>query len=222
MEMDSKKANIFMWLTIVAFFILMLELVVMQLGFFPLAIAMGQVSYILLHWGITCAFWGLGTWLLIRLAKRNGFDIFESKETASRKNFIVIFAIFALITVASLFIWDGFKPLEQLEFFQIIFGQTDGMIALIAQYVYYFFETAVFIAIIALGQKAGEYIFGIERVPWGGIFCALSWGLVHIFTQSLAAGAYAIVLSIIYGIVYLLLKKNIRFAYPIILLMFVL
>lgn len=52
--------------------------------------------------------------------------------------------------------------------------------------------------------------------------CGLTWGLVHILTKGLATGLGCLVMSILYGIVYLLLKKNIRYAYIIISLMFTL
>ena len=52
--------------------------------------------------------------------------------------------------------------------------------------------------------------------------CGLTWGLVHILTKDLATGLGCLVMSILYGIVYLLLKKNIRYAYIIISLMFAL
>ena len=52
--------------------------------------------------------------------------------------------------------------------------------------------------------------------------CALTWGLIHILTKDLVTGLGCLVMSLLYGGVYLLLKKNIRYAYIIILLIFTL
>ncbi|HBT96088.1 MAG TPA: hypothetical protein DEB24_08500 [Coriobacteriia bacterium] len=99
------------------------------------------------------------------------------------------------------------------------FGQ-QGIIAFIAQYVYYTFEGGLFLAIIVFGQKFGELVFKNHKIPWGGILCGLTWGLGHIFTQDMLTGITAVTSAVFFGLAYLLLKKNIRFAYPIITLIF--
>ena len=52
--------------------------------------------------------------------------------------------------------------------------------------------------------------------------CGLTWGLVHILTKDLATGLGCLVMSLLYGEVYCLLKKNIRYAYIISSLIFTL
>lgn len=39
-------------------------------------------------------------------------------------------------------------------------------------------------------------------IPWGGIMCALTWGLVHILTKDLATGLGCLVMFLLYGGVY--------------------
>ena len=59
----------------------------------------------------------------------------------------------------------------------------------------------------------------MKYIPWGGIMCGLTWGLVHILTKDLATGLGRLVMFLLYGGVYLLLEKNIRYACIIISLM---
>lgn len=51
----------------------------------------------------------------------------------------------------------------------------------------------------------------------------LTWGLVHALTKGeLSTGILGLFLGILYGILYLSVKKNIRIAYPLIACMFIL
>ena len=58
-------------------------------------------------------------------------------------------------------------------------------------------------------------------VPYGGLFLACTWGLIHILTQDFSTGVYAFLVAIVYGVIYLLLNKNTRWAYLGILVLFV-
>ncbi|MDR2183546.1 MAG: hypothetical protein LBE55_05175 [Clostridiales bacterium] len=217
----KERASTFLWLAIAAFVVLLAELLIMQAGLASRGMEAGQVSLVLAHWGFTCALWGLGICLLLRLAKKKGFDIFESRVTAPPKNWIIVLMLLALFIAASYVIMGVFRPLAGFAAMYRLFGDYAAM-AFIAQHIYYLFEVALFLAIIAFGQKFGEAAFRKSMIPWGGILCGLTWGLVHIFTQGPAVGAVAAIYGLLYGITYLLLKKNVRYAYPVILLMFVL
>ena len=76
------------------------------------------------------------------------------------------------------------------------------------------------VLIIAHGQKAFDNWFGIKYIPFGGILLAVTWGLIHIFTQGVATGIYAIIQAILYGSIYIILNKDYKFTYMAIALMF--
>ncbi|WP_200789781.1 hypothetical protein [Clostridium fallax] len=93
----------------------------------------------------------------------------------------------------------------------------------IFQYIYYIFEAVLVLLIIVFGQKAGEMSFKNKRLPWGGFLLGVTWGLIHLLTKGdLVIGLILCLASVLYGIAYLAVKKNIYIAYPIIFLMFVL
>ena len=168
------------------------------------------------HWIITCIVWGLFTLYLIWDAKRKyNFDIFMKRKNISKLQLILIAAciIFSLIT--SYIDWNGSKI--QKEFI------ANGWLKFIFQYIYYVFETGLFLLIIVFSQKAGEVWFKQENIPWGGITVALTWGLAHILTKgSLSAGLITALGGLLFGIVYLLTNKNTKITFPLLLIMFAL
>lgn len=185
-----------------------------------------EVGKVLLHWGITWIIWGIVSYLVYKNAKKNGFDLFAIKEKPSIRNLILTILALCLAIFIGFIDWGyEFKPIAEFIGKTSSYGMAGGTVAFLFQYVYYFIESVLFILIIALGQQAGEDKFKVKYmkyIPWGGIMCGLTWGLVHILTKGLATGLGCLVMSILYGIVYLLLKKNIRYAYIIISLMFAL
>ncbi|MBD5495626.1 MAG: hypothetical protein HDR12_15000 [Lachnospiraceae bacterium] len=110
--------------------------------------------------------------------------------------------------------WDGFKV--YLEYVN------KGFLLFAFQYIYYAFETMLFLLIIVFGQKACEVWFHKERIPYGGIICGLTWGLAHIFTKNLLTGVLGIALGFAMGSVYLLVNRDLKKAYVVLLFMFVL
>lgn len=168
------------------------------------------------HWCTICVLWATAAILLISIAKKKyGFDIFGCDEKMNLPRWLLCFAILAVIAAASIWSWNGFKVVKEY--------QSNGWLKFIFQYIYYMFETALVVLIIAFGQRAGEIWFHSEKIPWGGLLAGLTWGLVHVLTKSsVLTGLLVFCSGILFGIVYLLTKKNVRTAYPLILLMFVL
>lgn len=167
------------------------------------------------HWIITCITWGLVAYFLVRSAKlKQGFDLFEinMKEIKVWQWISILFCIF-LISYISYSDWNGFKP--------VIEYQNLGLPRFVFQYIYYAFETILFMLILIFGQKACEIWFGKVNFPYGGIIVAATWGLVHILTKgSLWTGIICAMAGFSYGVIYLLLNRDIKKVYPVLLIMF--
>ena len=224
----KEKACSYLGMALLPFLFLGLELLVLfieslfygTMDFSEIS-ALKGISVWLIHWGLTCLVWGIGAWLLVVLAKKRGFDVFENKFPVPAMNWVIVLILVALSVAGSYLAWDmQFKFLAELGSMKNLFGDL-GVVAFIAQYVYYLFESVLILAVIVFGQKFGEHAFRKSNIPWGGILCCLTWGLTHILTQGLFTGIYAAVSAVAYGIVYVLLKRNVRYAYPILALMFV-
>ena len=111
--------------------------------------------------------------------------------------------------------WDGLKLIEEFK--------RRGALLFTFQYIYYAFETLLFMLIIVFGQKACELWMKKTNVPYGGIICGLTWGMAHIFTKgSFSTGIFGLLLGFLMGTAYLLTNRDIRKTYVVLFIMFVL
>ncbi len=167
------------------------------------------------HWVITCVLWGLIGYIIIKIAKkRYKFNLFQSPQKMKTWQWILVFVCVVFSLFLSYIDWNGSKIVKEFAY--------NGWLKFIFQYIYYLFEASLFMLIIVFSQKAFEIWFKNDRIPYGGITVALTWGLSHIFTRgSLTAGLLTSLSGFMYGIVYLLVNKDVRKAYLILLIMFI-
>jgi hypothetical protein len=172
---------------------------------------------------IICIAWGIWGILLYSISKNKlNYNIFSSKEKPAKINIYITIFILILITATMTMLWNfSFKPITELDTQIKLYGIL-GIITFIFQYIYYGFETVLIILTISFAQEMGEKILKKHTIPWGGIFLGVTWGLLHVITKNAGVGFVALIESILFGYTYLLLKKNIAYAYPFIFLMFVL
>ena len=169
----------------------------------------------ILHWIITCAVWGLLIWGMIRYAlKQYGFVLLKKEKTPSALQWCIVGVLVVASWVWSWLDWNGSKVISEFN--------ANGPAKFVFQYIYYCFEVALVLLIIAFGQKSFESLFNNRHIPYGGIMAALTWGVAHFFTKGSSTGIGIMISALAYGCVYLLVNRDIRKAYPIILLMFVL
>ncbi len=170
----------------------------------------------LIHWTITCCAWGTICCLLIEVArKKYSFDIFLKGKQMKLWQWLTIIACVLFELFMSYLDWNGFRVVKEFN--------SNGWLKFIFQYIYYIFETGLVTLIIIFGQKAFEKWFKKENIPYGGIAAALTWGLAHVFTKGdILVGSLSAVSGFIFGIVYLLVNRDIKKTFPILLVMFVL
>ncbi len=170
---------------------------------------------VIIHWIITCITWGIVAFLLIRVANRKyQFNVLKKSDSLKTYQWIVIVISIAFMLVWSYIDWNGFKVIQEF--------QSNGVLKFVFQYIYYIFETMLFTLIIVFGQKACEIWFKKENFPYGGILVALTWGLGHIITKgSLITGLGTAFAGFIFGVVYLLVNRDIKKTFIILFIMFV-
>lgn len=169
----------------------------------------------ILHWIMTCILWGTGSFAIVRFAKvRYEFDLFQKGNKMNMQQWLVVI----LFVIASLLIsyldWNGSKIIK--EFY------INGCVKFIFQYMYYIFETFLVMLILIFGQKAFEKWFIKTNIPYGGIVLAVTWGAGHFITKDILTGIVTVIMSLAFGSIYLLVNRDIRKAYPILFIMFVL
>lgn len=170
----------------------------------------------ILHWILTCAVWTVvAIWIYHQAKKDYGFDLFEKAGTMKPWQWGAVIATMVFTLAMSYWDWNGSKVIHEWK--------ANGPLKFVFQYVYYLFETMLFLLIIVFGQKALERWFKRENVPYGGIVVALTWGIVHIATKgSVSIGLLSAVSGFLFGVVYLLVNRDIKKAYVLLAFMFVL
>ena len=177
----------------------------------------------IIHWVITCIAWGLGAFLIMRdCKKKKGLDlignfktskVFDKSIEAWQWVLIVIGVVLCLIS--TWIDWNGSKLVQEF--------QKRGPLLFPFQYMYYFFEVLLVLLIIIFGQTAFEKWFNNNKIPFGGILVALTWGIGHWYTKgSLGAGLYTAVGGFVFGGVYLLTNRNVKLSYILLCIMFIL
>ena len=217
----NEKGWKYLLLSFLAFAGLGLELVIVM----TLSSLIGQQvgfhsppMHLIIHWILTCITWLGVAWLLLYNAKkRYGFDAFTAKMYIKGWQWIVVFVLFIVSFLMSFNNWGGFKPILELK--------ANGLLLFIFQYIYYIVETILVLLIIVFGQKAFDMWTKKPIIPWGGLVCALTWGAVHIISRGvfdINNALFSSLVSLMFGTVYLLVNKDIKIAYIVILLMFIL
>ena len=175
-----------------------------------------NVPQYIIHWIITCITWAVITYFILKTSKeRFGFNLFHTEGKMKIWQWICILFCIVFSLSLSYWNWGGFKVVKEF--------QHNGLIKFIFQYIYYVFETVLFTLMLVYGQKAFELWFKKKNIPYGGIILALTWGLVHIFTKgSISVGLLTALSGFTYGLVYLLVNRDIKKALPILFIMFML
>lgn len=216
--MNKNKGTDYLWLGLYAFCGLGMEALyayLLEPILYGAPMQEWSAVQIILHWIVTCITWGLFAAVLIRKSgSKYHYPLTEKGQPMSLLGvaLCIVFIIAAL--VIDYVSWGGFKV--YLEYVN------KGLLMFVFQYIYYAFETMLFLLIIVFGQKACEVWFGKENFPYGGIVCGLTWGLAHVFTKDLITGLLGVLLGVALGSVYLVVQRDLRKAYAVMFLMFVL
>lgn len=169
----------------------------------------------IIHWVITCTLWCAVSWCIIQLAKEKyGFDIFQKGSKMAAWQWVPIAAFIIGSLILSYLDWNGSKLMK--EFY------ANGPVRFVFQYIYYIFETILVTLILVFGQNAFEAWFHKRNIPYGGIIVAITWGIAHFFTKDILTGVITMISGLAFGSVYLLVNRDVRKAYPILWIMFVL
>jgi hypothetical protein len=213
----------FLGLAFFPFLVLALELVIVLIE----SIFYGTMDFwtldihaIIVHWICTIIVWSVGLFIMNILSKKINYNIFKNSGKPKIINLLIIGVIIIITAIGSYISWEmRFKPFVEFTNFINKYNSM-GIVVFIFQYLYYILESMLFLAIVIFAQEFGEKTFKLQSIPWGGILCGLTWGLGHLLTQDLFTGIYSFIVSIFYGVVYLQIKKNVKYAYIIMALMF--
>lgn len=143
------------------------------------------------------------------------FNFMQPNKKVPLTNYFIS-TLFVIIAILFNYMsWGNFKLLVEYK--------NAGLIGFIAQHIYYFSEIIIVVTLIVIFQKMFETWLKKTSIPYGGIVVAITWGLVHIFTQnSIVVGLLAFVYGFGFGSIYLILNRNYKLTVIFLFLMFVL
>jgi hypothetical protein len=218
MKTNEMKAGKFFLLGLLAFSILFFEFLVLFLDSFLTGKSLKEMNlwrenwyFLIIHWTITIAIWGIGISLIISWLKKKGFLFQIFSFDLKGRTIIMIFI--SLILVLSLSIFESIlfsSKIPQITAEFLNFSKLHGNKAIflsIYQNIYYFFESLIVVFIVALFHHGGELLSKIKWLPWGGIGLLLTWGLGH-FISHPSGAFYMLILSVLIGVIYILSGKN--------------
>lgn len=219
-QRDRKESGWeYLWLALYAFLGLGCEVI---LAFYlePMIYGHGMegfsVAESIIHWSITCIMWlGFVCYILHYAKNKLGFQMSEENEKVKPLAWGICLLLVAFVTYMNYQDAGAIKPYH--EFMKL------GLVKFIFQHIYYFVETMLFTLIIVFGQIAMEKWTKRVNIPFGGILVGCTWGLAHMFTKnSVLYGIEGLILGFLFGVIYLLLKRDIRKTYLVLALAFIL
>lgn len=216
--MSEHKGMDYLWLGLYAFCGLGMEALyayLLEPILYGASMQEWSTAQIIMHWIVTCITWGVFAAVLIKKSgSKYNYPLNDKGQKMSLARVVLCIMFIAAAFGIDYMSWDGFKV--YLEYVN------KGLLLFTFQYIYYAFETMLFLLIIVFGQKACEVWFHKENFPYGGVICGLTWGLAHMFTKNIMTGLLGVVLGVALGSVYLVANRDLRKAYVVMFLMFVL
>lgn len=158
----------------------------------------------------------------VPLLTERKFPIESQKESSVKSGFWAI--VIALIVIfLKMVLLNQETPKFISEYSN--FYQTSGYIGVIGaslQHLYYFAEMVLCCYMLRAFQKAGECLFRYKIIPYGGIALGVLWGfIVHTIGKDISVGFYMFIISVVWGTIYLISKKNRWLTYFLMTIMFI-
>lgn len=191
------------------YLILQCEQIIYQKNYFGFTITES-----ITHWVVIYFVWGIiGTVLLYVSNRVYRFDVTKRDQKPSAWGWAAAVILISVSVISKYYVWNGWKIAIDVR--------NSGWYQFTFQLVYYLFEAFIVLLTVIFTQEAGERLFKTKKIPWGGAVLAVTWGFSHIATQGSAViGLSYVVYSLLFGIAYLAVKKNLYIAYPVVVLIF--
>jgi hypothetical protein len=219
-------------LAILIFFLLAMDVLSMFVGKLIDGRSLSDPEMWSTHWYATVGMflcsviiWSVSVALVLLWIKRKGvFDSLFQEKVDLRAGLVFILGVFILVVLS----WleshgskDVFPALvnEYRGFEHRYPGY--GVPVTAFQYLYYLLESAMVVLILALWQGAGELWTRLTNVPWGGLGLTLTWGLAH-FASHPQGAPMVVLTALLFGLVFIGVRKSIYPSLALIWLAFVL
>ncbi len=185
---------------------------------FPLPV-WGLVQYAT-HWSTVIAIWLLLAIVFVARAKSAmHYDVFAANRWPTSKQWFLALILVAASVALSVWRWGGQIYMVHALSEARQNHPSFSTFAFFFEIAYSAFRCIVFVLGIAFAQEAGNRLSGNPRIPWGAIAIFLVWGGAQLLLHGMPHGLVAAAQCALMGAVYLVCGRNLRIAFPLILLM---
>lgn len=147
----------------------------------------------------------------------------EFRRESNAKSGLLAIVIALVVILLKMFLQKQDTPKFISEYSNFI--QASGFIGVIGaslQHLYYLAEMVLCCYMLRVFQKAGENFFEYKYIPYGGITLGVLWGfVVHTISKDISVGLYMLFMSVVWGTIYLVSKKNRWLTYFLMTIMFI-
>ncbi|MBQ7798142.1 MAG: hypothetical protein IJ371_03365 [Clostridia bacterium] len=159
---------------------------------------------------VSAIIWGIEIGLLVFACKKFGIEVFTSKEKKGKELFTwQVMLLFVLTILPMLIISACINWKVKIVYALGVKVTTVGLVCNVCEILAYAVRMILMVMFIASIQKGFEMIFKTKYIiPYGAIFAFLTFGLIDFFVLGMDLRAFYLVVSILYGIIYLVADKR--------------
>lgn len=185
-----------------------------------------KIWTLIMHVVCMAAWVGVAWWLMHMSKVECGYNVIERTKAPSKTRLIIAAAISVAVSAAMIIFAGGFSVPYAIK------GIGD-LLYTVEYYIFLLVNAAMFVLVMAFGQKFGDVAFGESYIPYGGIMLGLGMALTNIISgfsagmnadiwDVLLSAAIVFVYAVVYGAIYVITEKKPLYAFPFVALIFVL
>lgn len=159
--------------------------------------------------------WGIEVGIIVFACKKLGIELFTSKEQKHKEMYnwqvilLFILAILPMLIISACINWK-----VKIVYALGVKVTTVGLACNVCEILAYAVRMVLMIMFIASVQKGFEMIFKTKYIiPYGAILAFLTFGLIDFFVLGIDLRAFYLVVSLLYGIIYLVSGKRFAVTY---------
>ena len=161
---------------------------------------------------VSAIIWGIEVGLLVFACKKLDIRIFTPKEKKNKELFtwqvmlLFVLTLLPMIIISACLTWK-----VKIVYALGVRVTTVGLVCNVCEILAYAVRMVLMIMFIASIQKGFELIFKTKYIiPYGALLAFLTFGLIDFFVLAVDLRAFYLVVSLLYGIIYLVADR--RFA----------
>ena len=170
---------------------------------------------------------GLAAWFMKLSRTECDYNVTEKCERPSNVRLYIAAGISVVFTALMVIFAGGISLPYQI-------GGVMDVVYTLAYYVFLIFNAAMFVLVIAFGQKMGDVAFGDRNIPWGGIALGTCMAVSNIVSgisqigekvtlwMVLLSALVVLAYALIYGAIYVAVGKKPIYALPFVAFIFIL